>query len=401
MQAAGLEEWKLALSAENRRHLTLYEELRIRGLYASDTWDYQGAEAAFARLEEAYPRDYLASFYLAHSILMQGRLDSAVSEFLAADRKRPNSSAVLSNLAGAYLWARRYPELDATVAHLRSLKRETAACRYSGLKSFCQKQYADSLVWFQRCSEARDSSIRSRGFADRAAVLAELGRYAEAEAALRDGIRADSQAGRTEMQAGKVLALAYLALRQSWPEKAHSLASEGAAMDPSPHNLLRSGVLQARAGYIEDATKVLRQLQRGLSDTSLGRIMEAHIQGEIAMASGHASDAVTAFRTASEIEPRLRLRAYLARGLAAAGDPAGALQLYRSIVDTPEYLWQSADYDFPGELTDSTWEYARLAARDNQKENARYALGIYLERRGTSILPEVRAAKELAAKLSQ
>ena len=65
-----------------------------------------------------------------------------------------------------------------------------------------------------------DAAVRSRGFSDKAALLAELGRYPEARAVLEEGMAQDTTAGRPELRGGKQLALAYLALREGRPATA-------------------------------------------------------------------------------------------------------------------------------------------------------------------------------------
>src|SRR5262249_53628142 len=53
----GLAYWQMAEDETNRQRLTRREELRIRGLYASELQDFTAAEAAFGEMEVEYPSD--------------------------------------------------------------------------------------------------------------------------------------------------------------------------------------------------------------------------------------------------------------------------------------------------------------------------------------------------------
>jgi eukaryotic-like serine/threonine-protein kinase len=59
------------------QRLTRRERDRIRGIYASDTWDYVKAEQIFRDYATYYPHDYLGWFYRGTPLMMMGRVEEA------------------------------------------------------------------------------------------------------------------------------------------------------------------------------------------------------------------------------------------------------------------------------------------------------------------------------------
>ena len=398
-QAEGLEAWRAALTESNRRRLTRREELRIQGMYGSDTWDFSAAEAAFAQMEIEYPQDYLASLYLADALGWQGRLEDALAHMLAAERKQPDSLPVHANLARTYLMLQRHPDLDRTISRIRALGSDAVADRFLAMKLFALGNYEGALDYFDREAKAPDAMERSRGYSNRAAILAELGRRPEACAVLDEGMRADDAAGLKENRAGKLIARAYLALRDNDTGSTRRYALDATLADRSPFSLMRAAILLAQASYSKDANKLADEAAMFAPHTRLTAFIQGRIRGEIALAGGDKDRALSAFRAAAVSDPPMRHREYLARVLALQGLTGEAISLLKVFVDKPDSIWQNVDYDFPGFITDSVLAYARIAAREGQLEEARRALAVYMSRRGNSPLSEVRGAKELAQRL--
>ena len=61
------------------RRLSRRELDRIRGIYASDSWDYQAAEAAFHDYTVYYEHDYAGWFFRALPLIRLGRLEEAIA----------------------------------------------------------------------------------------------------------------------------------------------------------------------------------------------------------------------------------------------------------------------------------------------------------------------------------
>jgi tetratricopeptide (TPR) repeat protein/tRNA A-37 threonylcarbamoyl transferase component Bud32 len=393
-QQEGLDEWQKAMKGTGRR-LTRREELLIQGECANDTWDFPAAEAAFVRMEQEYPYEYLASFYLGHALEWQGRFETAAKHMEGAARKQPNSGPVLSNLASIYLHLHRYDDIERAVGQLAALPRATAADRYRGLASFARGKMDDALAAFERCVQSTEQGVKSRGYSEKAALLAELGRYGEARAALEEGMKGDRAAGRPELLGGKEIALASLALRDGRKADARVLAWDAANHDSGAFGLLRAAILLARSGAVADAHRLGDRAASFAPGSVYNRLVESRIRGEELLASGDADGAIAEFHRTDALDAAIRPREYLAAALTAAHRDAEAAGYWKAIAERPELLWQSADFDFPGSQTDALLEYAKEAGRAGQGEQEQAALKQYLERRGSSKSAETAEARKM------
>jgi eukaryotic-like serine/threonine-protein kinase len=400
-QKEGLEAYQGVLAQSRERRLTRREELRIRGLYASDTWDYVLAETSFAEMEAEYPDDYLASFYLADTLRWQGRLEEALKHSLAAVRKQPDSIPAEANLARTLLMLGHFQELDAAIEKIRALGANGIADHYAAMERFAAADYPRSLKYSEQEANSSSSSDRSRGYSTRAFILAELGRAAEARKDLTEGARLDEQAGLSENRASKLDGVAYLLLREKDRAGARAYALSAAAADPSPLATMRACTVLAEAGFPNDASRLYQEVMKTLPPSRLANTIKGRIAGEIALARGDASGAVQAFSAAAANAERVGPPDYLARALIETPSRAEALPLLQIFPDKPELLWHTIEYDFPGSLTDNIMRYARLAVEEGQYKFAKKALDIYLSRRSGSSDPELGLAKELSTKLTQ
>jgi hypothetical protein len=376
----GVRHWQLALDESRRPNLTLREELRIRGLYASELQDYAAAEAAFSQLEASYPHDYLAGFYLADALRWQGRVSEAATKFSALQRGHPYSAALASNYASALLLDGRFGDLQALLKTMEAHNDGDLAAFYRGLLSFASEDYPGAIAALQAASSSSSAERRSRGFSGLAAVLAELGRLRAAREALKRGIEADTQAGRTAARGDKLVMLAYLDLRSGDRRTARNLSLEAGAVDDNPRRIARSAVLLARAGFGAEA----RQQLSGLLTFPKSPLIDSarhRIEGELALAEHRPAAALQSFSAAAAVEPTLRLKDYLARGFLAAGESVKAVATLRRLAEWPALLWQTIDFDYPGTLTDSLLELAEAAERARNFELARRARELFARRR--------------------
>jgi serine/threonine protein kinase len=400
-QKEGLEVWQGVLAQSRERRLTRREELRIRGLYAGDTWDDALAETSFAEMEAEYPDDYLASFYLADALRWQGRLEEALKHSISAVRKEPDSIPAEANLARTFLMLGRSQDVNAAIERLRALGAKGIADNYDAVARFVAGDYPGALKYSEQEANSSSSLDRSRGYATLASILAELGRTAEARKELIEGARLDEQAGLNENRSSKLVGVAYLLLREKDRSGARAYALSAAAADPSPVATIRACTVLSQAGFPNDAGSLYQEVIKAVSPSPLASVLKGRIEGEIALARGNASGAVRAFSTAAASDRRIHPRDYSARALMQTPSRAEALPLLQIFVDKPELIWQTIEYDFPGSLTDNIMRYARLAMQEGQYKLAKSALDIYFSRRSGSSDPELGAARELSTKLTQ
>jgi tetratricopeptide (TPR) repeat protein len=374
--------WQAATDEVNRQNLTRREELRIRGLYAAELQDYNASEAAFTQMETEYPRDYLASFYLGDALRWHGRLDAALQKFQAAERKNTKSIAVISNLAGVALLSSREKEFGAALERLQSLGASDLAAYYRGLFAFSKDDTDGAIAAFRETITSTNQDRRSRAYGTLAAVLAEIGRYAEARQALEQGIAKDRLAGREGARADKILMLANIDFHMGRIAPVKRLCIEAATAESSPQRSARSAVLLARAGYAAEAKAQVAWLSR-LPSCPLVSSALLRVEGETALVEGKPARAIESFLKSSSVEPSLQPKEYLARAYFAAGDYDKASVLFRRIATAPALLWETVDFDYPGIFSECLRGWSAAAARAHDDNGVLLSAELDRKRRHT------------------
>ncbi len=382
-------------AAQDHGRLTQRETLMITGLFATDVWDFATSESSFTQLEQEYPRDYFASFYLANALRWQGRLDEAIRKFEETDRKNPGTIALSGNLISTLMNARRTSEMRTRLAAF-SANNPVAAIRYEGLALFVAGDEAAALKVFEREAAATDTSVRSRGYLDIAAVQAEQGRFSDAYATLEEGIQHDHSAGRPELQFDKYLLQAFLAHRLN-RGNVDTLLDNALALEKSFWRLYRAALLLTQRRQFDRASELARTIQSEMPECPLRAIFQLRIKGETALVHHNTAEALTAFQQLDRIEPALRPREYLGRAYALAGNTRSSAPILRSVAEWNELLWQIMDYDVPGLITDTALPAAKAFVANGDRDTARSLLQIYLKRRQSALdlKDEVASAKQL------
>jgi len=379
-QREGLREWGIAGEESNRRHLTRREELHIRGLYAIELQNYPAAEAAFSQMENEYPKDYLASFYLGDALRWQGKLEQSVPKFDAAVKKNPDSIAAVSNLAGVLLLCGRYRDLEDLLERREKAGQAELAAHHRGMLAFVRKNFGAAEDAFRRESASRSVDRASRGQVALAALLCERGHFQQARELLIGASVVDRRSGRPAMVADKLLMLASLDLRDGDGNSLRTRCLEAAELDGGPLQVVRAASLLARAGFVADASRLSRELN-GFPDSPLLTAARNRIEGEIELSLHRVKNALAAFQRAAAAEPALRPKYYLARAYLAAGDNDRALPLLRRLADDSALFWQTSTSEDPGMLTDSMLDLAAAATHVGDTAIHNRAISLYALRR--------------------
>jgi serine/threonine protein kinase len=393
----GLENWQLAVAKAKQGRLSRREEMRIRGSYAGDIKDYPAEEAAFTEMKAEYPYDYLASFYLANALRWQNRLGESVSNLTDAVHLMPSVSAIHTNLAGDYLLLQHAAEAEKEIAQLRSMGLGDQAAHYEGLLLFQQDDGAGAEKAFMEEKSSKDIAASSRGAAFLAALFAEQSRYLEAIDELTAAIKRDEEDGRSDAAADKRTSLAAIQFKLGNLAAARRLCLEAEQADLNPERLRRLGTILARAGLVEDAERIARSIQGFLPDARVSKVAESHVRCEILAAQHKYPDALACAQQLSSIEPPLRPRAYLARAYAAAGRVDESLVYFDQVTRSPQLLWQTVDFDYPGYLADALLDEARVQYRAGHKQTSLDAVRLYIkkENRADPGLPDIKDANRL------
>ncbi len=405
----GYQYWQKALevSANGPRHLTPKEELRIRGEFAMDRWDFEDAVKEFQTYAVQFPNDYLGFFMRAPSLVMLYESpDTAIGALLEAEQ-RPNAASgafyIQSHLARYYLIEGDLPKAFDRIARLRQAGQSDYADAIEGEADFLQGNYRHADELFAGLRKYDDVRLRSASYSLQANLRAETGRYAEAIRMLDDGIRSDSLAGSEVQQAEKLLATAYLFYRQGARSDCRSACLRAIRLDSGPQLSLTAGTLLARTGYIAEAEDVLRNLASDRYQP-ISDVVESRLRGEIMMARARPCDALVQFGKTDKVEPVAHERDYLARAELACTDPSRtssrtretAFSAYKAMALRPGRFWYQGEDTLPGFWADMLFRYSDLAMKLGDRDG-QAALDRYLKLRFQSDtdLPDFRKAQEL------
>jgi tetratricopeptide (TPR) repeat protein len=354
--------WKKAIEVFRRRKLAPREDYNIRGMFASDTHDFQEAERVFRAYLLAYPNDYKPFFYIARPLLMLGRTPEAISMLREARARSPQSFSVAAQLAMFSLRAADFDAARAELAWLEQHGRADWATCYRGQLEFLTGDYDSALARFAALEGAKEPTLRSRATALEAAVLADRGQLDAAVARLAHGAAVDSTTGDQSARADKLLGIAALNVYLGRPRDARDACILMEQADQSTPRLAEAASLLARAGFTADATRLLARLPEQ-SQSRRDQADRLRVKGEIQLARHRAADAWQTFQQAAALEAPGVYCEYLARGAAAAGERGTALDLYRRMAGDPHYYWRYPDNDPPGTWGQALGTYLTLSRR--------------------------------------
>jgi hypothetical protein len=385
-QADGLRYWRQAIAEADHGRLTRYEELRLRGLYSGDTWDWPAYEAAFAEMEKEFPYDWLASFYLGDALGHRGRGRDSLAAFLRASGKTKNSVPLADNLGSTYLILGDYGAVDREEAELSKLGAGAQARLLSGRSLFARADFSGALQTLRGIEASADGLTFSRARWLEAAALAEMGMNAEAERTLRESGREDEIAGLPDAHAEKLAGLAYLRMQADDLAAAREFIRLAAATARSPYQLVPIGVLAARLREVELSQNIVARIAVAAPDSVLAQNGTLVITGELQLARGSVQDALNDLEKWDRLESARRPRTSLARALERAGRLGDAVVLYARDSDIARLsrFGSGAEAIYPGFFTDTLLDLGRAAERAGDRIQAKGALQEYLKRRATA-----------------
>jgi serine/threonine protein kinase len=357
----GYRAYARALASDFDRRLTRRELDRIRGIYASDSWDYAAAEAAFRDYSVFYPNDFQGWFYRALPLMHLDRFEEAIATLKNAERVAPGGiyapydlalcSAEIGDLASARQW----------IGVLRKRNDPEGAELMEGALAFLAGNTADAIRSFESLSVSSLPNFRILGYSLLARVLAEQGdSLSSLNASLAGETESISQGNRA--QHAKFLldqAYAQCALRRYGA--CLSTAQRALSLDDSPELLMSAGDLFARAvDLASGSTKPqFRSALAALSgripahlENAAYAVASLHLRAKILGASGHIAEALAEARREAAIDAQFRRRDQLARLLLRAAD-------------------QSAD--------PTRHQALRAEARDNYRRTALHPAAIWLQ----------------------
>jgi len=377
----GYKQWQQAIALTHQHAITDREYLRITGQYYEDTGDYVAAEETFHKYVIHYPHDYFAWFYWASSLDAMDRIEDSVMAFAQATTLRPSAFAPHAHLAMLYLSLKQYDNALDEIKIIADTGNPEWAQWYSANASFLQSNFGQAIAEADALLNSRSLYWQSQAFSLKARFLAELGRFQESLAALREGSRFDHSHGFASYEADKLADIAYISCRQGDLATCEASVLEALTVDNDPRRILETGGVLARAGHITFLRHLLVVLKLQ-PDIPRVRLAIYRLKGELSAAQHNKHMAIHYFQLASRIARPIENQMYLADALDANGLQIEARPILRHTVDEPARTLLYRDNSLPGIWGDSVFRYISIAS---PSDNVNYCLiaKAYFNRRAT------------------
>jgi tetratricopeptide (TPR) repeat protein len=384
----GYRAYSRALDLNQDQRLTRRERDRIQGAFALDSCDFQTAEQAFRDYSLYYESDYRGWYYRGYPLRMLGRNDEAIASLkkaYALDSTRTNAPW---ELARSYINLGNYRETLKWAQILENIGDRTDAFYFRGVVLFLNGNYSDAQSSISHMKEASRPAVRSWGYGIVARFLAETGDYREAVSVLNEGIEQDRSLGDDGDLADKLADRAYIDAVLADSDKCADDLTAALAVEASPQRIiLASHILgftlrNAHGAPALRLNNLLNDLPNKLPREDFGeitRIARLRVRGEIFLANHRWSEAVEAFRKASDLDAPIAPREYLGRALEiAAAHSADQVQVsrlrdqaiaaYAFTALHPGVFWMQDGDDPPGSYGDQLLAYLNLVIAQHKSD---------------------------------
>jgi tetratricopeptide (TPR) repeat protein len=350
-----------ALSASEGNRLSLRQRDRIRGIYAQDTGDFQTSEEAFREYSTYYEKDYLGWFYRSRALLMLGRAREAEQSM----RRAHDADKTRFGSVGALV------RLELVLGDLNEAHHWTQELRNMGANE--QAQYSDGIIhlveghYFAAGQSFRanltSQSYRVSSLRLLADLAAEKGQYSDALSFLNQAISGNAEDARI------LIDRAYVYGKLGQISNCTDDVQSAIAKDSNPNQILSASQILGELLFVTPDPAIRRALNRLASEMPadnfglISTIAHLRVEGEIQLAAGKTSEALTNFRKADKLEAPFESRDYLARALATAARYSTrsiesgqlrneAMNLFGQIALHPESVWYFSENYPPGFYTD-------------------------------------------------
>lgn len=323
--------WRQAEEVSRDRPLTRREDLRFRGMLASDSANFAAAERLFQEYIFYFPSDWYGPYYRALPLLLLGRVNESKKEMekcLAFPHTEP--SACLQ-LVIHYLYGGDIAAAESMVARLKRLKSAARAAFCEAVIAHYKGDTDAAVEALQRAAADKALLPRSKQTLSTAIVLADGGRIADAIDMLQTGAREDDAAGERERWAAKLIGLTFAMDMQGDRRAAIKAIAPMTHVDAGPTYAGWAGVLFARFGDSVHARRLLATIAPEL-DYPRFQAPRLRIQAELQFADGNHSEGLKLARRSSAYEPKAFGSEYLASSLDRLSARQEALAEYRDCV---------------------------------------------------------------------
>jgi tetratricopeptide (TPR) repeat protein len=321
--------WQRAAQVAPERPLTRREDLRFRGMFASDCADYRSAEKLYKEYSFYFPLEWYGSFYRALPLLLLGRAEEAIAELERCVAFPQVSRQAWLHLAVSHMYNQNRNAAEISVMKLTELRSEARAAFVEAVIAHASGETETSLRALDRAAVDPSLLPPSKAALSRAIILADAGRTSEAVEVLREDAKSDDRTGERDRWADKQISLAVLLDQEGERERAADAIQPLVRVDLGPDQRGWAGLLSARFGDRMEAEKQLTLIPGHLNYPRF-QIPRLHIEAELRFSTGRFADGIQVARQAAALEPAGFGSAYLAESLERCGLKAEALVEYRN-----------------------------------------------------------------------
>jgi len=385
---AAFKAYQQALAIGSEERLSLRERDRIKGYYALDSWNYEGAVAAFRDYATYYDKDYGAYTYLGYALEEAGQPKQAIAAMKKAYALDPARSPAPDHLAEFHLEVGDIAESRRWNEVFRHTPSNGNFDYIAGIQSLFEADYSSARRSFEGLTRSQQSLQRDLGYAMLARLDAEQGRPDDAFATAAAALAEDIAAGNRGQQAARLLDRAALHCAAARFQNCAETVRQAFDLDSSPQLYFPAALVLGRAhrkAAGADARLLLDELMRleregpAKDGTIISDVLHLHLRGEILLAKGDAAKALAIFRQAAAIEPPGETREPLARALIAVADHQAdprqgailrgmALDAYKNELIPAGLRWRQAWTLPPGFVAEALQEYIELAATAGKQD---------------------------------
>lgn len=319
----GYHAYAQALGTDFDRRLTRRELDRIRGIYASDSWDYQTAESAFHDYTVYYEHDYMGWFYRALPLRRLGRTPEAIATLQKAFILDPHLSFAPADLATCYMEMGDFDSAQHWIDVLKQLKDSDDAALLEGIAAFLNHRYDDASKQFASLQHS-SAPVQLKAFSYLARLAAERRKYPESISWISKGVQEAEKQGNTTQKAAFLMDRAYVQCFSGQYAMCIQDAKQSISMDRSPQLLIWAGQLYGWAitHTAVGTAKVFRAALANLGqavptnrENTAYQVALQYIRTETELARGNGTAALKEARRTAVIDQQFARREYLAGAL--------------------------------------------------------------------------------------
>jgi len=339
----GLQAYAHALATDFDRRLTRRELDRIRGIYASDSWDYQTAELAFHDYTVYYEHDYLGWFYRALPLMRLGRLPEAIRTLQRAYALDPNLPFAPADLATCYLELGDFDSARHWIEVLKRLNDSDDVMFLEGVIAFIQGQYDDAAKEFSSLQYSSAPSMQIKRLSLLAHLAAERKDSARSIAWLNAGITEAATQGNEAQRAAFLMDRAYLKCLSGQDAACAQDITQSLSADQSPALFIFAAQLYGRsiahssgemAGEFRSALSGLaRKMPLDKGGNTAYELALQYIRTETLLAKGDWKEALKEARRTVAMDQQFSRRDNLARALLLAAQHEAVPQKRKELMN--------------------------------------------------------------------